>query len=94
MGHSLFKALGILNIKDMYNIGLLNCILKLKMEQFYYIFIIFWLQKTYLHVESHRYNFRHKRRVIISIPPREYQKRNTKYQLRELVLSTENRLLQ
>ena len=28
------------------------------------------------------------------MPPREYQKRNTKYQLRQLVLSTENRLLQ
>ena len=24
-------------------------------------------------------DFRHKRRVIIPIPPREYQKRNTKY---------------
>ena len=28
------------------------------------------------------------------MPPREYQKRNIKYQLRQLVLSTENRLLQ
>ena len=45
-------------------------------------------------VEPQRYNFRHKRRVIIPIPPREYKKRNTKYQLRQLVLSTENRLLQ
>ena len=45
-------------------------------------------------VEPQRYNFRHKRRVIIPIPPREYRKRNTKYQLRQLVLSTENRLLQ
>ena len=45
--------------------------------------------------EPQRYNFRHKRRVyIIPIPPREYQKRNSKYQLRQMVLSTENRLLQ
>ena len=45
-------------------------------------------------VEPQRYNFRHKRSVIIPIPPRECKKRNTKYQLRQLVLSTENRLLQ
>ena len=45
-------------------------------------------------VEPQRHNFRHKRRVIIPIPPRECQKRSTKYQLRQLVPSTENRLLQ
>ena len=44
----LFKSLGILNIKDMYNIGLLKLYFKIKMEQFHYIFIFFWLQKTYL----------------------------------------------
>ena len=45
-------------------------------------------------VEPQRYNFRHKQKVIAPIPQREYKKCSTKYQLRQLVLSTENRRLQ
>ena len=77
----------------MYNIGLLKLYFKIKNGTIPLYFYIF-LDTENVPVEPQRYNFRHKRRDIISILPREYQKRNTKYQLRQLVLSTENRLLQ
>ena len=76
----------------MYNIGLLN-FLKIKNGTIPLYFHYFLVTKN-VPVEPQRCNFRHKRRVIIPIPPREYKKRNTKYQLRQLVLSTENRLSQ
>ena len=72
----------------MYNIGLLKLYFKIKNETIPLYFHNFLVTEN-LPVEPQRYNFRHKRRVIIPIPPREYQKRNTKYQLRQLVLSTE-----
>ena len=90
---SLFKSLGILNIKDMYNIGLLKFYFKIINGTIPLYFHIFLVTEN-VSVEPQRYNFRHKRSVIIPIPPREYQKRSTKYQLKQLVLSTENRLLQ
>ena len=78
----------------MYNIGLLKLYFKIKngtIPLYFYIFLV----TEDVPVEPQRYNFRHKRRVIIPIPPREYQKATlNKYQLRQLVLSTENRLLQ
>ena len=89
----LFKSLGILNIKDMYNIGLLKLYFKIKngtIPLYFHNFLV----TVNVPVEPQRYNFRHKRRVIIPILSRDYQKRNTKYQLRQLVLSTENRPLQ
>ena len=89
----LFKSLGILNIKDMYNIGLLKLYFKIKNGTIPLYFHNFLVTEN-VPVEPQRYNFRHERRVIIPIPPREYQKRNTKYQLRQLVLSTENCILQ
>ena len=78
----LFKSLGILNIKDMYNIGLMKLYFKIKNRTIPFYFHNFVVTEN-VPVEPQRYNFRHKRR--------EYQKRNTKYQLRQLVLSTENR---
>ena len=77
----------------MYNIGLLKLYFKIKNGTIPLYFHNFLVTEN-VPVEPQRYNFGHKRRVIIPIPPREYQKRNTKYQLRQLVLSTENRLLQ
>ena len=77
----------------MYNIGLLKLFFKIKNGTIPLYFHNFLVTEN-VPVEPQRYNFRHKRRVIIPIPPRKYQKRNTKYQLRQLVLSTENRLLQ
>ena len=85
---SLFKSLGIFNIKDMYNIGLLKLYFKIKNRTIPLYFHNFLVTEN-LTVEPRRYNFRHKRRVNFPIPPKEYKK--TKYQL---VLSTENRLLQ
>ena len=67
----------------MYNIGLLKLYFKIKNGTIPLYFHNFLVTEN-LPVEPQRYNFRHKRRVIIPIPPREYQKRNTKYQLRVL----------
>ena len=77
----------------MYNIGLLKLYFKIKNGTIPLYFHNFLGTKN-VPVEPQRFNFRHKQRVIIPIPSREYQKRNTKYQLRQLVLSTKNRLLQ
>ena len=44
----LFKSLRILNIKDMYNIGLLKLYFKIKNGTIPLYFHKFWLQKTYL----------------------------------------------
>ena len=77
----------------MYDIGLLKLYFKIKNGTIPLYFHNFLVTEN-VPVEPQRYNFRHKQRVIIPIPPREYQKRNTKYQLRQLVLSTENRLIQ
>ena len=77
----------------MYNKGLLKLYFKIKNGTIP-LYLHNFLVTENVPVEPQRYNFRHKRRVIIPIPRREYQKRNTKYQLRQLVLSTENRLLQ
>ena len=48
------------------------------MEQFQLYFHNFLVTEN-VPVEPQIYSFGHKLRVIISIPPREYQKRNTKY---------------
>ena len=64
----------------MYNIGLLKLYFKIKNGTIPLYFHNFLVTEN-VPVEPQRYNFRHKRRVIIPIPPREYQKRNTKYQL-------------
>ena len=64
----------------MYNIGLLKLYFKIKNETIPLYFHNFLVTEN-VPVEPQRYNFRHKRRDIIPIPPREYQKRNTKYQL-------------
>ena len=77
----------------MYNIGLLKLYFKIKngtISLYVHIFLV----TENVPVEPQIYNFRHKRSVIIPIPPRENKKSNTKYQLRQLVLSTENHLLQ
>ena len=63
----------------MYNIGLLKLYFKIKNGTIPLYFHNFLVTEN-VPVEPQRYNFRHKR--------------NTKYQLRQLVLSTENRLLQ
>ena len=62
------------------------------MEQFHYIFIICWLQKTYL--LNHKDIISDINEELLFPFLQEYKKRNTKYQPRQLVLSTENRLLQ
>ena len=77
----------------MYNIGLLKLFFKIKNRTILLYFHNFLVTEN-VPIKPQRYNFRHKRRVIIPILPREYQKRNTKYQLRQLVLSTEKRILQ
>ena len=69
----------------MYNIGLLKLYFKIKNGTIPLYFHNFLVTEN-VPVEPQIYNFRHKRRVIIPIPPSEYQKRNTKYQLRQLVL--------
>ena len=68
----LFKSLRILNIKDMYNIGLLKLYFKIKNGTIPLYFHNFLVSEN-VPVEPQRYNFRHKRRVSISIPPREYE---------------------
>ena len=74
----------------MHNIDLLKLYFKIKNRTIPLYFHNFLVTENV----PQRYNFRRKRRVIIPILPREYQKRNTKYQLRQLVQSTKNRLLQ
>ena len=64
----------------MYNIGLLKSYFKIQNGTILLYFHNFLVTET-VPVEPQRYNFRHKRKVIIPIPPRKYQKRNTKYQL-------------
>ena len=68
----------------MYNIGFLKLYFKIKngtIPLYFYNFLV----TENVPVEPQSYNFRHKRRD---------NKRNTKYQLRQLVPSTKNRLLQ
>ena len=72
----LFKALGILNIENMYNIGILILYLSIKNGTIKLYFHNFLVTDIVL-VEPQRHNFRHKRRVIIPIPPREYQNYNS-----------------
>ena len=69
----------------MCNIGLFKLYFKNKNGTIPLYFHNFLVTET-VPVEPQRYNFRHKRRVI--------NRCNTKYQIRQLVLSTENRLLQ
>ena len=60
----------------MYNIGLLKFYFKIKNGTIPLYFHNFLVTEN-VPVEPQRNNFRHKRRVIIPIPPREYLKRNT-----------------
>ena len=69
----------------MYNIGLLKLYFIIKngaIPLYFYNFLV----TEHVPGESQRYIFRHKRRINILIPPREYQKRNNKYQLKQLVV--------
>ena len=74
----------------MYNIDLVKLYFKIKNGTILLYFHNFLVTEN-VPVEPQKHNFRHKRKVIILIPPKEYQKRNTKYQLRQLIHCTINR---
>ncbi len=88
----LFKALGLLKIQDIYDLNLLKLYYKLKHNATPSYFSNFI---TNVHESSNitpRYELRNKRDAI-PIPYREYLKRNTRYQLLQLIHNFDRQLL-
>ncbi len=90
----IFKMLGLLDIRDMYKLNLLKLYYKLRKSIVPSYFNHLLDDVTQLNNNMPvKYNLRHKR-VNIPIVPREFLKRNTQYQLLELVSKFDKGLLQ